>query len=66
MGIFTYQSVFCFILSLKSPIFKTRRKRAVKKTLLLVVYPLPLHGAIDIRYGVGVDCLFRVGRLAMP
>ena len=26
----------------------------------------PRQGDIDIRYGVGVDCLFVTGRLAMP
>ena len=32
---------------------------------MLVVYPLPDEG-LDNGQGVGVDCLFRIRRLAMP
>ena len=33
---------------------------------MLVAYPLPRQRGIDIRLGVGADCLLRYGRLAMP
>ena len=57
----------CFILYSKIHQNFNTRDNAVGKTPMLVVYPLPDKGRNRyIDNGVGVDCLFRVGRLAMP
>lgn len=38
--------------------FQSQKDRAVNKTLMLVVCPLPGKGISIFDYGVGVDCLF--------
>ncbi len=59
------KSVFCFILLPKSPNFNHRGESSHESALVLPCIHSPARG-LKYRSGVGVDCLFCGGRLAMP
>ena len=59
-----FRSVSCSILYRKSPISYTRRISSLNRSCLSYIH-IPTRES-DIRLGVGVDCIFRVRRLAMP
>lgn len=54
-----FKSVFCFILFKEIANFQTTEERAVGNAHACRI-STPRQGDIDIRYGVGVDCLFVV------
>lgn len=61
----TYLKAFRALSSQGNRQFHHTKEKAVTERSCLSYIHSPTRG-IDIRYGVGVDCLFRVRRLAMP
>ena len=63
--IFITKAFFALSFNRKSPNFYSRRISSHKTLMLAYIHPR--QGARSIyRHGVGVDCLFRLRRLAMP
>lgn len=58
-------SVSCFVFYKEIANFNTTKIKAVNERSCLSYIHSPTRG-FDIRYGVGVDCLSVVRRLAMP